>query len=275
MTTTLPDASDLDALDRVVVVLVEPSHPGNVGAAARAMKVMGLSRLALVAPRYADVLTRSDALAFASGAVDLLQRTRVAATLDEALAGCVHAIAMSARPREHAPPLSTLRAVAGDALRIAGSSDAPVAFVFGSERFGLSNDDVLRCQARCRIETSTVYASLNLAQAVQLVAYECRQAALAAVDAAPLEPLPPLATQVEREALIDHFEQGLLAIGFLNPDAPKKLMPRIRRLFSKARLEPEEVQWLRGIARHMLRAAESATNSASPGSSVRGNDEAE
>ncbi len=142
--------------------------------------------------------------------------------------------------------------------------------MFGSERYGLSNDDVLRCQACCRIATSDDYASLNLAQAVQLAAYECRRAA---ADG-PASHYPPatrddraaatrgeaavLATHDEREALIEHFEQGLLAIGYLDPAAPKKLMPRLRRLFARAGLERDEVQWLRGIAKAMLRTAEAA-----------------
>lgn len=236
-------------LDRIRIVLVETSHPGNVGAAARAMKVMGLSRLMLVAPRYADVLTQPDAIAFASGANDLLEHASIHATLDDALAGCTHAIAMSAREREYAPPLATLREAAAEASSRAGHAD--VAFVFGSERYGLSNDDVLRCQARCRVETSAAYGSLNLAQAVQLVAYECRLAAQIIPTSISDEPLA--ATHEEREALIDHLEQGLLAIGYLDPANPKKLMPRLRRLFARARLERDEVQWLRGIAKAMLR----------------------
>ena len=251
------------SLDRVRIVLVAASHPGNVGATARAMKVMGLSRLSLVTPRFPDVLTQPDALAFASGAVDVLERASTHATLDDALAGCVHAIAMSARDREYAPPATTLRDAASTALSIAsggdnGSEVADVAFVFGSERYGLSNDDVLRCQARCRVETSAEYGSLNLAQAVQLVAYECRQAALAARPGTTPETRPAPATHAEREALIDHLEQGLLAIGYLDPDAPKKLMPRLRRLFARARLERDEVQWLRGIAKAMLGAGRHA-----------------
>ena len=240
-------------LERVRIVLVGTSHPGNVGATARAMKVMGLSDLALVDPRFSDVLEQPDAIAFASGAVDVLQRATVHATLDAALADTVHAIALSARDREYAPPRATLRTAAGDATRIA-RDDGVVAFVFGSERYGLSNDDVLRCQAGCRIETSDDYGSLNLAQAVQLVAYECRQAVLAGAPAAPRDDGPP-ATHDEREALVEHLERGLLAIGFLDPAAPKKLMQRVRRLFARARLEREEVQWLRGVAKAMLRTA--------------------
>ena len=247
-----------DALERIVVVLVEPSHPGNVGAAARAMKVMGLSRLALVAPRYADVLTRPDAIAFASGATDVLERAVVHETLDAALASTTHAVAMSAREREFAPPATTLRDAAIETVAVLRQPGRDGAFVFGSERYGLSNDDVLRCQARCRIETSDVYASLNLAQAVQLVAYECRLATREFREPVADDANVP-ATHEEREALIDHFERGLLAIGYLDPAAPKKLMPRLRRLFARARLEREEVQWLRGIAKAMARNDEPAS----------------
>lgn len=241
------------ALSRIRIVLVEVSHPGNVGSAARAMKVMGVERLALVAPRYADVLTRDDAIVFASGAVDVLERATVHATIDEALAGVTHAIAMSAREREYAPPLTTLRAAAIDAIDASSRSQTSIAFVFGSERYGLSNDDVLRCQARCRIETAAVYGSLNLAQAVQLVAYECRQAALSSGLRPPHDEDAAPASHEEREALIEHLEQGLLAIGYLDAASPKKLMPRLRRLLARARVEHDEVQWLRGIAKAMLR----------------------
>ena len=162
---------------------------------------------------------------------------------------------MSARDREYAPPLSTLREAAAEAAKRVQTTGVQttggeVAFVFGSERYGLSNDDVLRCQGRCRIETSATYGSLNLAQAVQLVAYECRLA-MTLPSAMPDEPLA--ATHEEREALIDHLERGLLAIGYLDPANPKKLMPRVRRLFARVRLEHEEVQWLRGVAKAMLR----------------------
>lgn len=253
------------ALARIRIVLVEPSHPGNIGAAARAIKVMGLSRLALVAPRYTDALTQTDAIALASGAVDVLEGATVHASLADALADTTHAIAMSAREREFSPPLFSLHEAAVDALGLASRAPGDtVAFVFGSERYGLSNDDVLRCQARCRIETSDVYASLNLAQAVQLVAYECRIAALAAqgsgiTPATAATASPALAMHEEREALIAHFEEALIAIEYLDPEAPKKLMQRLRRLFARARLEAEEVQWLRGIAKAMLRSTKTKT----------------
>ena len=242
----------MSALDRIRVVLVSPSHAGNVGSAARAMKVMGLSRLALVTPRYADVLTLDETLALASGAVDVLEHATVHPTLDAALEGTLHAVALSSRDREYAPPLFAL----GDACRDALAHDGDVAFVFGSERYGLSNDDVLRCTARCRIETAADYASLNLAQAVQLVTYGCRMAALALDDAIPpASTTPRAATHEERQDLFAHLEEGLVAIGYLDPDAPKKLMPRVRRLFARARLEHDEVQWLRGMAKAMTKAA--------------------
>ncbi|MGI9024450.1 MAG: RNA methyltransferase [Burkholderiaceae bacterium] len=246
------------ALDRMRIVLVEPSHPGNIGAAARAIKVMGLSRLALVAPRYADALSHPDAIALASGASDVLENATVHASLADALADTTHAIAMSARGREFSPPLFSLREAAREAIGLVSRAPADmVAFVFGSERYGLSNDDVLRCQARCRIEASDVYASLNLAQAVQLVAYECRLAANDLIGTPMRPPSPSLASHEEREALIAHFEEALIAIDYLDPEAPKKLMPRLRRLFARARFEAEEVQWLRGIAKSMLRATKS------------------
>ena len=242
----------MTALDRIRIVLVSASHAGNVGSTARAMKVMGLSRLALVTPRYADVLTLEETHALASGAVDVLERATVHATLDDALAGTVHAVALSSRDREYAPPSFML----ADACRDALALDGDVAFVFGSERYGLSNDDVLRCTARCRIETAADYASLNLAQAVQLVTYGCRMAALSASEpSASTEALPRAATHEEQQDLFDHLEEGLVAIGYLDPDAPKKLMPRVRRLFARARLEHDEVQWLRGMAKAMTKSA--------------------
>ena len=253
-------AADIIAasLRRMRIVLVAPSHAGNVGAAARAMKVMGLTRLALVAPRFADVLTQADALAFASGAADLLKRATVHATLADALAGVSWSVALTAREREFAPPLLSLgdAAVKAAAL-VAEPAQNEIAFVFGSERYGLSNDDVLRCQAMCAIETGASYTSLNLAQAVQLVAYECCRAALAratSLDGQPASaPQSDRATHEERESLVAHFEAALVAIGYLDPAAPKKLMPRLRRLFARAELEHEEVQWLRGIAKAMLK----------------------
>lgn len=234
-------------------VLVEPSHPGNVGAAARALKTMGFSRLVLVAPRVADVLADPDAVAMASGADDVLAATRIVATLDEALAGVQWSAALSARSREYGPRRLAPRAAAGEAQRQLASGE--IAFVFGNERVGLSNEHVERCSAIAHIPANPDYSSLNLSQAIQVLAYELRVALL---DAAAEPPQAPdgaagtLAQAEDIEKMFAHLETALVAVGFLDPDNPKKLMPRLRRLFSRAGLEREEVNILRGIAKHIL-----------------------
>ena len=261
---TLHRASNLfveASLARVRIVLVGTSHPGNVGAAARAMKVMGLARLALVAPRHANIATRAEARALASGALDLLDGATMHATLDDALSDVEWSVAMTARDREFAPPRLSLAHAADKAADLTIGHEREIAFVFGSERYGLASDDVLRCQASCAIETSSDYSSLNLAQAVQLAAYECRRAALAHAASGPNDRSASsgeeahLASHEEREALIAHLEEALVAIGYLDPATPKKLMPRLRRFLARAGLEREEAQWLRGIAKAMLRQA--------------------
>ena len=221
-----------------------------------------MARLALVAPRHANITARAEARALASGALDVLDGATMHATLYHALSDVAWSVAMTARDREFAPPRLSLADAAGKAVGlVADHGRNEIAFVFGSERYGLASDDVLRCQATCSIETSSEYSSLNLAQAVQLVAYECRRAAMANVasesnDSAALQgESAGLATHEEREALIAHLEQALVAIGYLDPATPKKLMPRLRRLLARAGLEREEAQWLRGIAKAMLRQA--------------------
>ena len=226
-------------LSRIRVVLSRPSHPGNIGAAARAMKTMGIARLVLVRPkRFPD----PEARAMASGALGILQSARVCADLDEALAGTVFSVGMSARPRELSPPPLDARAAAGEIAEAARSGE--VAVVFGNETVGLSNDEVMRCTRLARIPASDEYASLNLAQAVQVMAYEVRMAALA--PAAP-SPGPDPASHEEIEQLYVHLERSLYASGFLHPRYPRKLMDRLRRLFAKAKLERVEVNILRGM----------------------------
>jgi len=251
-----PPASEAPgALDRIRIVLVSTSHPGNIGAAARALKTMGLSRLALVTPRYDDALSDADALAMATGAADVLAATTIHPTLSSALQGCVWAVAMTARNRFYSPPEMTPRVAAQRAVQLA-TDGGDVAFVFGSERYGLDNEDVLTCQACGIIPTSATYSSLNLAQAVQIAAYECQ---LASLDAAPAhqasvgEPaVARLATIEEREQLFTHLQEALIAIDFLDPGNPKKLMQRLRRVFSRNDLEHEEVNILRGICSGIL-----------------------
>jgi len=230
----------MSALERIRVVLCAPSHPGNIGAAARAMQAMGLERLALVNPsRFPD----PEAAALAVGATGILDSAQTVPSLEAALAGTVLAIGLSARPRQFAGAVLPMRAAAHEALRFAQAGD--VALVFGTEMSGLSNAELARCQVVATIPTSPTYASLNLAAAVQVAAYEIHVAASGgAVWTAPaFEP----ATHDEIEQLFEHGERTLIALNFLHPKQPKRLLPRLRRLFARARLEKEEVNILRGI----------------------------
>lgn len=231
-------------------MLVGTSHAGNVGAAARAMRAMGLRRLVLAAPRDPAVCAHPEALARASRADDVLAAARVAPTLAHALAGSTLAIAVSAETREFGPAPQPPEAAARIAeLELAGDPSHRVAFVFGAERTGLSIGEVGLCQALCSIPGEDDYASLNLAQAVQVVAYCLRaQAGLSATPGAgTAEPAHRRANLEQVEAAYGHLERALVAIGFLDPRHPKKLMQRLRRLFARARLEEEEVAILRGI----------------------------
>ncbi len=234
-----PAHDDLEALRRVEVVLVETSHPGNLGAAARAMKVMGLERLTLVAPACAIDDT---ARARASGALDVLAAARVCATLDEALAHSVLAAACTSRRRDLPHPAYTPRQAAPQLLRHARAGT--VALVFGSETYGLSNEHLMKCRWLLNIPANPAYASLNLAAAVQVLAYELR---CAAADRVLDLPTFAPASHAAVEGLLTDLEQTLIAIGFLDPAQPKRLMPRLRRFFAKAGPEDEEVAIWRGI----------------------------
>jgi tRNA/rRNA methyltransferase len=232
------------ASDSTRFVLINTSHPGNVGSVARAMKVMGFTDLVLVKPRFADVLSREETVAMASGAADILVRARIVETLPEALEGISYACATAMTPRDFGPathaPRELFASLAPQAHR--------VAFVFGSERYGLSNDDVYRCHACLSIPTHPDYGSLNLAQAVQLIAYDWRQA-LGGFGVTPRTTDPKLADGVAIDGVLQHWQQVLVQIGFLDPEAPKKLMPRLQQLLNRAELREEEVHILRGIAR--------------------------
>ncbi len=230
--------------DSTRFVLLQPSHAGNVGAAARAIKVMGFGDLVLVQPREAGVLAHKDALALASGATDVLERARVVATLAEALDGITWACATAMTPRDFGPPTFAPR----EHFAGLASSDHRVAFVFGTERFGMANDDVYRCHACLSIPAQPDYGSLNLAQAVQVIAYEWRQA-LGGYAVQPRTSDTALADGAAVQGLLQHWQRTLEHIGFLNPAAPKKLMPRLNQLLNRAQLTQEEVHILRGIAR--------------------------
>lgn len=235
------DDATVPTLDRLGVVLVATSHPGNIGASARAMLAMGLTRLVLVAPaRFPD----PEATARATGATALLAGARVVDDLGAALDGVACAIGFTARPRAFAGAVLTAREAASlaiDSIR----KGREAAFVFGTEMSGLSNDDLARCSAVATIPANPAFSSLNLAAAVQVAAYEARIAAFG--DLAWRAPRFAPATSEAVEALAAHAERTFVAMRFLHPEMPRRLMPRLRRLFARSGLEREEVNILRGI----------------------------
>jgi tRNA/rRNA methyltransferase len=269
-------------------ILINTSHAGNVGAAARALKVMGFDDMVLVAPRWANVLRREETIQRASGANDVLAKTRIVDTLDEALDGVDHLCATAMTPRDFGPPTYAVRAYFDMLLKnelsvhyllglepdligknaLKALSEQPtksmpprMAFLFGSERFGMKNDDVYRCHAALSIPTNPQFGSLNLASAVQLVAYEWRQAlgSFAVEDAG--KPTD-IADARAVSGLLAHLEQALVHLGYLDPAAPKKLMPRLNALLNRAQLRDEEIHILRGVAKTMLQSTPLARTAA-------------
>ena len=248
-------------------VLIHTSHAGNVGAVARAMKVMGFDDLVLVAPRWADVLSRPEAVERASGATDVLARARVVANLSEALDGMSHVCATAMTPRDFGPPTLAPRTHFAQLLAAPVAPEG-VAFLFGSERFGMRNEDVYRSHACLSIPTAPDYGSLNIAAAVQLIAYDWREALggqAVATGAAHGPDEARLADAAQVAAMLAHLEGALVDIGFLNPAAPKKLMPRLNQLFNRAQVTQEEIHILRGIARAMAASAKGTAPPASAG----------
>ena len=247
-------------------ILINTSHAGNVGAAARAMKTMGFGDLVLVAPRWANVLNREETIQRASGALDVLNNARIVATLDEALEGMTHLCATAMTPRDFGPPTVSPRAhfealaqtrlaasVAPETSQQAGC-EGGVAFLFGCERFGMRNEDVYRCHACLNIPSNPEFGSLNLGAALQVVAYEWRLA-LGGYAVPEATAASVLADASQVAGLLAHWERSLVAIGFLDPQAPKKLLPRLNQLFNRAGVTHEEVHILRGIAKAMEQAA--------------------
>ena len=230
----------MTALDRLRVVLSRPSHPGNIGAAARAMRTMGVTDLRLVAPRHHP---DPQATALAAGGADVLERARVCATVDEALAGTVLAAGFTARGRELSHPVRTLRDAAPEVLAALG--EGPVALLFGNETSGLSNDELGRCRLAVTIPADPAYGSLNLAAAVQVACYElaCGSAAFAVEEPRAYES----ATAEDLEALYAHWQAAMEASGYLDPARPGRLMERLRRLLARAAPERSEVKALRGM----------------------------
>ncbi len=240
--------------DRFRFVLCQTTHPGNIGAAARALKTMGFARLMLVEPRH---FPADEATARASGADDLLEQAQVCHSLEEALLGATLTIGLTARRRDLSHPMLTLRDMASQlSEEVAG--DGEVALVFGTEMSGLSNAELDLCQRLVHIPTDPAFSSLNLGSAVQLVAYEVRQALLTSEPPKARE--FPAATHEELENFYHHLERVLLASHFLDPANPGRLMTRLRRLYSRARMEREEVNILRGILKSLYPADDGRTS---------------
>ena len=282
--------SILDFFMKTRFILINTSHAGNVGAAARAMKTMGFTDMVLVAPRWANVLRREETIQRASGALDVLNNARIVETLDEALDGMTHLCATAMTPRDFGPPTRGPREhfellLKDEQFRqqirrlevdLSSKTDklpenaSGMGFLFGSERFGMSNDDVYRCNVALSIPTNPKFGSLNLGAAIQLIAYEWRMT-LGGFEPESTESAPagvenkPLADAAQVTGMLQHWEKSLAEIGFLDPAAPKKLMPRLNQLFNRAALSPEEIHILRGIAKAMSEAAKMHQNSSKQG----------
>ena len=257
------------ALHRLRIVLVEPTHPGNIGATARAMKAMGLDRLCLVAPAR---FPSAEATARAAGADDVLHEARVVDFVDEALTGCGLVLGTTARTRRIEWPVIDVRE--GARRAVAQAVETPVAVLFGRERSGLTNAEIDRCHALIRIPAAARFSSLNVAAAVQIVAYEMRLAACGA-RVVPADPEAPSATADELEGFYRHLEATLVRIGYLDPAAPKLLMRRLRRLFSRAGPDRAEINILRGILTAATRASAGASSERevpAPGTSQSGDE---
>ncbi|MFJ4141496.1 tRNA (cytosine(32)/uridine(32)-2'-O)-methyltransferase TrmJ [Pseudomonas sp. NPDC089734] len=246
-------------LQNIRVVLVGTTHPGNIGGAARAMKNMGLSRLVLVEPR---VFPSPEADARASGAGDILEGAQVVATLEEALVGCSLVLGTSARDRSLPWPMLDPRESGVKVVEQAGQG-AEVALVFGREHAGLTNEELQRCHYHVHIPSDPGFSSLNLAAAVQVLSYEVRMSWLAAQaqsssgEAAEVVSArhDELATMDEMEGFYGHLEASLVAIGFLDPEKPRHLMARLRRLYGRSEVERSELSILRGILTETQKAA--------------------
>lgn len=234
--------NNAEPLKNIRVVLIRTSHPGNIGGTARAMKTMGLTDLHLVLPR---MFPHADALARATGAVDVLERAQVHASLAPALDDCVLAVATTSRHRELRHETATVREAARTMVDIARTG--PVAIVFGNETSGLTSAEAAACELWASIPANPAFLSLNVAAAVQVCAYELRMACV--------EPPPPrsaefpLATHDEVAQLYAHLEQTMVNVGFHDPAHPRRLPARLKRLLARARLETDEVSLLRGFLR--------------------------
>lgn len=227
-------------LNSIRIVLVETSHPGNIGSAARAMKTMGLKHLYLVNPQF---FPHQKAMEMASSASDILENATVVTTLDAAIKDCHLVVGTSTRSRTIPWPMLSPRELA-EKVR-AESANMQTAILFGREQSGLTNEELHRCHFHVQIPANPEYSSLNIAAAVQVIAYELRLASLTQTPSAEWD--YPLATAEEMEGFFTHLENVLINRDFLNPKAPRQLMTRLRRLFSRARPDKMEINILRGM----------------------------
>lgn len=235
-------------------VLVETSHPGNVGSAARALKTMGFSDLRLISPKIAGVAHTSEAIALASGAVDILESSQESSSLESAVQDCPLVLGLTSRDREFGPPaISWLDA--RPLIQAAIASKQRVALLFGPERTGLDNHHLSLCTHRVWLDANPLYPSLNLAQAMMVCAFTLREALTKDAGVTPINSsmeVVDFADPAAVAAMLEHWREGLEAIGYLDPANPKKLMPRLQALFARTRLHKEEIDLLRGIAKQML-----------------------
>jgi tRNA/rRNA methyltransferase len=246
---------NIDKSELLRWVLVETSHPGNVGSAARALKTMGFSDLRLINPKIKDVAANADAIALASGAADILEHSSETSSLSSVVENCSLVLGLTSRDREFGPPALdwvAARALIADTT----SGGGKVALLFGPERTGLDNDHLALCTHRVWLDADPDYPSLNLAQAIMVCAYTLRETLsrhLGRRNALPSrEKMADFADPAAIAAMLEHWREGLEAIGYLDPANPKKLMPRIQALFARSRLHKEEIDLLRGIAKQML-----------------------
>jgi tRNA/rRNA methyltransferase len=236
-------------------VLVETSHPGNVGSAARALKTMGFSDLRLIHPKIKGVASHPEAIALASGAADVLESSIESDSLATSIEGCSLVLGLTSRDREFGPPAIDWEA-AKSLIGASVQSGGKVALLFGPERTGLDNEHLALCTHRVWLDANPDYPSLNLAQALMVCSYTLRET-LTQHDGkrnalANREEMADFADPAAVAAMLEHWREGLEAIGYLDPANPKKLMPRIQALFARSRLHKEEIDLLRGIAKQML-----------------------
>lgn len=230
------------SLSNIRIVMVETTHPGNIGATARAMKTMGLANLVLVNPK---IFPSAEATAMAAGADDILANAKEYAVLADAVSNCTLVAGTSARNRSIPWPIMTPRESATHIVSTSQSSD--VALVFGRESSGLTNEELEYCNLVIQVPTRKDFSSLNIAAAIQIICYELLLAETGIAETIPADSDLEFATRNEMEKFFQHLEQSMIMTGFYNPQKPRKLMHRMKRLFNRAQPDQNEINMLRGL----------------------------